>query len=60
MVAFGMQLPIQSQSTIFVQPWEAAAGVAELVQVAQACEAAGFDYVAVCDHVAVPPRRPRR
>ena len=54
MVAFGMQLPIQSQSTIFVQPWEPSAGPAELVQVTQACEAAGFDYVAVCDHVAVP------
>jgi probable F420-dependent oxidoreductase len=53
-VAFGMQLPIQSQSTIFVQPWEPAAGAAELVQVTHACEAAGFDYVAVCDHVAVP------
>jgi probable F420-dependent oxidoreductase len=49
-----MQLPVQSQSTIFVQPWEPAAGAAELVQVARACEAAGFDYVAVCDHVAVP------
>ena len=55
MVAFGMQLPVQSQSTIFVQPWEATAGVAELVQVTQACEGAGFDYVAVCDHIAVPP-----
>jgi probable F420-dependent oxidoreductase len=54
MVTFGMQLPIQSQSTLYVQPWEPAAGVAELVQVTQACEAAGFDYVAVCDHVAVP------
>jgi len=54
-VAFGMQLPVQSQSTLFVQPWEAIAGVAELVQVTQACEAAGFDYVAVCDHIAVPP-----
>jgi len=53
-VAFGMQLPIQSQSTIFVQPWEPSAGVAELVQVTHACEAAGFDYVAVCDHVAIP------
>jgi probable F420-dependent oxidoreductase len=53
-VAFGMQLPIQSQSTIFVQPWEPAAGAAELVQVTKACEAAGFDYVAVCDHVAIP------
>ena len=57
MVAFGMQLPIQSQSTVFVQSWEPAAGVAELVQVAQACEAAGFDYVAVCDHVAIPADR---
>lgn len=53
-VAFGMQLPIQSQSTIYVQPWEAAAGPAELVEATQACEAAGFDYVAVCDHVAIP------
>lgn len=54
MVTFGMQLPIQSQSTIYAQPWEAAAGAAELVQVALACEAAGFEYVAVCDHVAIP------
>jgi probable F420-dependent oxidoreductase len=53
-VSFGLQLPVQSQSTIFVQPWERGAGAAELVQVAQACEAAGFDYVAVCDHVAIP------
>ena len=57
MVAFGMQLPIQSQSTIYVQPWEPDAGVAELVQVARACEAAGFDYVAACDHVAIPDDR---
>lgn len=53
-VAFGLQLPIQSQSTIYAQPWERGAGADELVQVARACEAAGFDYVAVCDHVAIP------
>jgi probable F420-dependent oxidoreductase len=53
-VAFGMQLPIQSQSTIYAQPWEHQAGAPELVQVARACESAGFDYVAVCDHVAIP------
>lgn len=53
-VGFGMQLPVQSQSTAFVRAWEPAAGTAELVQVAQACDAAGFDYVAVCDHVAIP------
>lgn len=57
MVAFGMQLPIQSQSTIYVQPWEPEAGAAELVQVARACEGAGFDYVAVCDHIAIPDDR---
>ncbi len=53
-VVFGMQLPVQSQSSLYARPWEAAAGPAELVQVAHACEAAGFDYVAVCDHVAIP------
>jgi probable F420-dependent oxidoreductase len=53
-LAFGLQLPIQSQSTIYAQAWERDAGAAELVQVARACEAAGFDYVAVCDHVAIP------
>ncbi len=57
MVAFGMQLPIQSQSTIYVQSWEPDAGVAELVQVARACDAAGFEYLAVCDHVAIPADR---
>lgn len=51
---FGMQLPVQSQSTIYARPWERIAGVAELVQVAQACDAAGFDYIGVCDHVAIP------
>jgi probable F420-dependent oxidoreductase len=53
-IDFGLQLPVQSQSTIYAQPWERGAGPAELVQVAQACEAAGFGYVAVCDHVAIP------
>lgn len=53
-VGFGMQLPVQSQSTLYVRPWETAAGPAELVAVAQACDRAGFLYVAVCDHVAIP------
>jgi probable F420-dependent oxidoreductase len=53
---FGMQLPVQSQSTIYVQPWEAAAGPAELAQVTLACEAAGFFYVGVCDHTFIPER----
>lgn len=53
-LAFGLQLPVQAQSTLFAQPWESAAGPAELAAVAQACDAHGFDYVAVCDHVAIP------
>jgi probable F420-dependent oxidoreductase len=51
---YGMQLPIQAQSTHFVEPWEPAADRNELAAVVRACEAAGFWYVAVCDHVAIP------
>lgn len=53
-LAVGMQLPVQSQSTIYVEPWEHDAGAAELAEVARAADAAGFHYVAVCDHVAIP------
>ena len=55
-VSFGMQLPVQSQSTIYVEPWEPGAGPAELARVALACEAAGFFYVGVCDHTFIPER----
>ena len=53
---YGMQLPVQSQSTIYTQPWETAAGPDELAAVALACEAAGFFYVGVCDHTLIPER----
>lgn len=53
---FGMQLPVQSQSTIYAQPWEADAGPDELAEIALACEAAGFFYVGVCDHTFIPER----
>jgi probable F420-dependent oxidoreductase len=53
-LAIGMQLPVAAQSTVFAAPWEATAGPAELLRVAQACERAGFFYVAVCDHVCIP------
>lgn len=56
-LAYGIQLPIQAQSTYFVEAWEAAAGRTELAQVASACDESGFDYVAVCDHVAIPRSR---
>ncbi|MFI8966572.1 TIGR03619 family F420-dependent LLM class oxidoreductase [Streptomyces sp. NPDC053493] len=56
MVVYGMQLPVQSQSTLYAESWEAAAGPADLLAVARAADAHGFDYVASCDHVAVPRR----
>ena len=58
-IRYGMQLPVQAQSTYFVEDWEKAAGADELAAVATACDESGFDYVAVCDHVAIP-RRERR
>lgn len=53
---YGIQLPVQSQSTLYAEPWEAAAGPGDLLAVARAADHAGFDYVACCDHVAVPRR----
>jgi probable F420-dependent oxidoreductase len=53
-LAYGLQLPVAAQSTVFAQPWEADAGTTELVRVAKACDRAGFFYIAACDHVAVP------
>ncbi len=53
-LVYGMQLPIQSQSTIYAEPWEASAGAAELAAIARAADRSGFWYLAVCDHVAIP------
>jgi len=53
-VVWGLQLPIQSQSTSFVQPWESAAGPDELARIARVADDAGAFYLAVCDHIAVP------
>jgi probable F420-dependent oxidoreductase len=54
--AYGLQLPVQSQSTIYAEPWEADAGPADLVAIARAADRAGFAYIAGCDHVGVPRR----
>ena len=53
-LVWGMQLPVQSKSKTFAEPWEVDAGPAELVAVTRAVEAAGGFYVAVCDHTAIP------
>jgi probable F420-dependent oxidoreductase len=55
-VAYGIQLPVQSQSRLYVEEWETRAGPDELVAVARAADEAGFFYVGVCDHVAIPRR----
>ncbi|MFD8411804.1 MULTISPECIES: LLM class F420-dependent oxidoreductase [unclassified Streptomyces] len=55
-LVYGMQLPIQSQSTLYAEAWEASAGPADLAEVARAADRAGFGYVATCDHVAIPRR----
>jgi probable F420-dependent oxidoreductase len=57
LLGFTMQLPVQAQSTLIAQPWEPAAGPAELAAVARACDANGFYSVSVCDHVAIPRER---
>jgi probable F420-dependent oxidoreductase len=56
-LAYGMQLPVQSLSTGVSMPWEQQGTVADMVRVAQACETAGFLYVAVCHHIAIPRDR---
>lgn len=53
---FGMQLPVQSQSAIYTAEWETRAGPAEIERVARAADEAGFFYVGVCDHTAIPER----
>ncbi len=53
-LAYGMQLPVQALSVRVSMPWEQEATVGDMVRVAQAADDAGFLYVAVCHHVAIP------
>jgi probable F420-dependent oxidoreductase len=53
-VVYGIQLPVQAQSNYFVEDWERPAGPPEMAAVARAADSAGFFYVGVCDHVAIP------
>ncbi|MFD3501551.1 TIGR03619 family F420-dependent LLM class oxidoreductase [Streptomyces sp. NPDC058676] len=56
MIRYGIQLPVQSQSTLYAEAWEAAAGPDDLLDIARTADRAGFDYLACCDHVAIPRR----
>ncbi|MBV1936201.1 LLM class F420-dependent oxidoreductase [Streptomyces sp. BV286] len=51
-----MQLPVQSQSTLYAEAWEADAGPEDLVEIARVADGSGFAYLASCDHVAIPRR----
>lgn len=51
---FGVQLPIQAQSSYFVADWERSAGPDELARLARVCDESGYAYVGVCDHVTLP------
>jgi probable F420-dependent oxidoreductase len=54
-LAYGIQLPVQALSVRTALPWEREhSTVDDLVHVARAADDAGFLYVAVCHHVAVP------
>ncbi len=54
-LVYGIQLPIQALSVNTSMPWEReGAGPAELLVAAQTADRAGFFYVAICDHIAIP------
>jgi probable F420-dependent oxidoreductase len=55
-VVYGMQLPIQSQSTLYVADWEKDSGPDELARIARVADEADFFYLGVCDHTAIPRR----
>ena len=51
---FGIQLPIQTLTRTLVDPWEDTATVDDLVAITKAADRAGFGFVGVCDHIAIP------
>ncbi|HVC71627.1 MAG TPA: TIGR03619 family F420-dependent LLM class oxidoreductase [Acidimicrobiales bacterium] len=55
-VVYGIQLPIQSQSTMYCEDWEPSSGPAELARIAKQADESGFFYIAVCDHTFIPRR----
>ncbi|MFI1679043.1 TIGR03619 family F420-dependent LLM class oxidoreductase [Streptomyces sp. NPDC020607] len=51
-----MQLPVQSQSSMYAEGWERGAEPDDLVEIARTADHTGFAYIAACDHVAIPRR----
>ena len=54
---FNFQLPVQAQSTMFAEAWEASGGRDAIIAIARAADESGFYAIAACEHVAVPPHR---
>ena len=53
-LVYGIQLPVQALSINTSMPWEQDATVDDLRRAAVTADGAGFFYVAICDHVAIP------
>jgi probable F420-dependent oxidoreductase len=53
-LVYGIQLPIQALSINTSMPWEKVATVDDLRRAAVTADGAGFFYVAICDHIAIP------
>ena len=53
-LVYGIQLPVQALSINTSMPWERDAGVDDLRRAAVTADGAGFFYVAICDHIAIP------
>jgi probable F420-dependent oxidoreductase len=53
-LVYGIQLPVQALSINTSMPWERDADVDDLRRAAVTADEAGFFYVAICDHVAIP------
>ncbi len=56
-LVYGIQLPVQALSINTSMPWERTATVDDLRRAAVTADQAGFFYVAICDHIAIPRER---
>jgi probable F420-dependent oxidoreductase len=56
-IVYGMQLPIQSISSLYAEPWELSAGTDAMAEIASEADSNGFFYLGVCDHTAIPKSR---
>ncbi len=56
-IVYGMQLPVQSITSLYAEPWELAAGTDAMAAIAAKADSNGFFYLGVCDHTAIPKSR---